>query len=147
MDRRQLLLSQQPHLIDFAIEVDWLHVYGYRLFDLTWQLVFSVWITTWPKPCMEEMTRRVAVYSTRMGQRPENGLKSQNGGVRWESGGRSGAKEDYPLGTGIMRSSSVGPASAHELVSFRPSCCASRAKQLRPVSHQCWISPITLDNV
>ena len=30
----------------------------YRLFDLTWELTFTVWITTCPKPCMETMTRR-----------------------------------------------------------------------------------------
>jgi len=66
MNRRQLLLSQQPHLIDFAIECDWLHGFGYRLFDLTWQLVFSVWITTWPKPCMEELTRRNPTESLRL---------------------------------------------------------------------------------
>ncbi len=58
MDRRDLLLNKQSHIIDFAIEAEWLHCYGYRLFDLTWQLDFSVWVTTWPKEGCELTTRR-----------------------------------------------------------------------------------------
>ncbi len=58
MTRRDLLFCNGTHLIDFSIECGWLHVYGYRLFDLTWELHFTVWNTTWPKPCMETTTRR-----------------------------------------------------------------------------------------
>jgi hypothetical protein len=58
MNRRDLSLSQETHAIDFAVECEWLHCYGYRLFDLTWQLVFSVWVTTWPSQGCELTTRR-----------------------------------------------------------------------------------------
>ncbi len=66
MNRRQLVLCRETHVIDFAIECGWLHGYGYRLFDLSWQLHFSVWITTWPKPCMEETTRRNPTEALRL---------------------------------------------------------------------------------
>jgi hypothetical protein len=65
-NRRQLLLCRETHIIDFAIECGWLHGFGYRLFDLSWQLHFSVWITTWPKPFMEEATRRNPTESLRL---------------------------------------------------------------------------------
>lgn len=66
MNRRQLLLGQGTHAIDFAIECGWLHCYGYRLFDLTWQLDFSVWITTWPKEGCELTTRRNPTEALRL---------------------------------------------------------------------------------
>ena len=66
MNRRQLLLSQGTHAIDFSIEADWLHCYGYRLFDLTWQLDFSVWVTTWPKENYEVTTRRSPTEALRL---------------------------------------------------------------------------------
>ena len=55
MNRRDSLLSQEPLIIDFAIECGWLHCYGHRLFDLTWELDFSVWVMTNGE---EELTRR-----------------------------------------------------------------------------------------
>ena len=67
MNRRQLLLGQGTHAIDFSIECGWLHCYGYRRFDLTWQLDFSVWITTWPWPKgMEVTTRRNPTEALRL---------------------------------------------------------------------------------
>ena len=58
MNRRDLLLGQSTHAIDFSIECEWLHCSGFRLFDLSWQLLFSVWIVTWPKENYELKTRR-----------------------------------------------------------------------------------------
>ena len=58
MNRRQLLLSQEPHIIQFAIEANWLHCFGYRHFDLTWELTFTVWVTTSPQQDCELTTRR-----------------------------------------------------------------------------------------
>ena len=66
MDRRQLLLGQWTHTINFSIEADWLHCFGLRLFDLTWQLNFSVWVTTWPKEGIEQNTRRNPTEALRL---------------------------------------------------------------------------------
>lgn len=57
-NRRQLLLGQLTHIIDFSIETEWLHCTGFRLFGLHWELQFSVWIKTWPRDGMEVDTRR-----------------------------------------------------------------------------------------
>ena len=78
MNRRQLLLDKERHAIDFAVESEWLHCSGFRLFDLSWQLVFSVWIvsccspnngcarTTWPKQGCELTTRRNPTEALRL---------------------------------------------------------------------------------
>jgi hypothetical protein len=54
----QLLLSGKKTTLNFTIEANWLDCFGYRLFDLSWEVFFTIWITTWPKPYMEETTRR-----------------------------------------------------------------------------------------
>ena len=57
MNRRQLLLSGSPCILDFTIEAEWLHCFGYRQFDLTWEIIFTVWIRTkWR--AIERITRR-----------------------------------------------------------------------------------------
>jgi hypothetical protein len=58
MDRRDLSLSQETHPIDFFIESAWLHCTGFRQFDLSWELAFSIWVTTWPNEGCELTTRR-----------------------------------------------------------------------------------------
>jgi len=58
MNRRHLLLYDKPYIIQFAIEANWLHCWGLRLFDLTWELTFTVWVTTWPNDGCELTTRR-----------------------------------------------------------------------------------------
>lgn len=58
MDRRHLLLSGKKTILAFTIEANWLHCFGYRQFDLTWEVFFTVWITTWPQQDCELTTRR-----------------------------------------------------------------------------------------
>ena len=76
MNRRQLLLCRETHFIDFAMEADWLHCFGYRLFDLTWELTFTIWITTWPKQGMEETSRRNPTESLRLRLHEQAGLRT-----------------------------------------------------------------------
>ena len=58
MNRRELFLCRERHMIQFAIECGWLHCFGYRLFDLTWELTFTIWVTTSPQQDCELTTRR-----------------------------------------------------------------------------------------
>ena len=58
MNRRDLLLDKERRAIDFALESEWLKCSGFRQFDLSWQLAFSVWVVLWPKQGCELTTRR-----------------------------------------------------------------------------------------
>ena len=72
MNRRQLLLSQSCHVIEFSIECDWLECSSLRLFDLSWEVVFDVWITTWAK-LDGERTSRISPAKVR--QNPTEALR------------------------------------------------------------------------
>lgn len=76
MNRRDLLLDKERHAIDFVIESEWLHCSGLRLFDLSWQLAFSVWITTWPNLDCELTTRRNPTEALRL-RLAEEGLLTE----------------------------------------------------------------------
>jgi len=49
MNRRHLLLSQVPHIIDFDIDCNWLNCFGHRLFDSSWEILFTVWVKSLPR--------------------------------------------------------------------------------------------------
>ena len=76
MNRRDLLLDKERHAIDFAIESEWLHCYGYRLFDLSWEIDFSVWIVSWPKQDCELTPRRNPTEALRL-RLEEEGLVTE----------------------------------------------------------------------